>query len=133
MNWMVRHPSVRRSMSTVWHSVDPSRTSWRRPLEICRRNRCRYRRNKLWGKLSGRELDIVFFGLCSEETFCLVTVALALAVLLVRVLDVDLFIHEELLVHALNSTIGSFERVVRDEAEAFGNAGFVARNLRRRC
>lgn len=44
-------------------------------------------------------------GLSREHTFGLVTVSLALAVLLVRVLDRDFFVHEILAVHVGDGVI----------------------------
>jgi hypothetical protein len=71
----------------------------------------------------------MFPRLRSEETLRLVTVTFSLPVFLVRVLHVDLLVHEELLIHALNRFIRRLERVVRDKPEALGEALIVTRNL----
>jgi hypothetical protein len=52
------------------------------------------------------ELDIVFPGLGSEGSFCIVSVSLALAVLLVCVLYGDGLVHEVLAVHVLDGLVG---------------------------
>ena len=67
--------------------------------------------------------------LSSQETLGLVSVALALAVLLVCILDVDFLVHEKLLVHVFYRLVGSFKGVIGDEAESFGDACIVSRNL----
>ena len=58
--------------------------------------------------------------------------AFALAVLLVGVLDGDVFVHEVLVVHVGDGVVGGFEVGVGDEAVAFGEVGFVAGDLKAR-
>lgn len=54
----------------------------------------------------------MFSRLSCEETLGLVSMALALAVLLVRVLHIDLFVHQKLLVHTLDRFVRGLEGVV---------------------
>jgi hypothetical protein len=55
--------------------------------------------------------------------------ALSLAVFLVRILHVDLFVHEKLFIHAFDRFVGGLKRVVGYEAEPFRDTGFVSCNL----
>jgi hypothetical protein len=71
----------------------------------------------------------VFSSLSGEETLCLVSVAFSLAILLVCVLHVDLFVHEELLVHAFYRFIGGFEGVIGDKTKSLRDTGVISRNL----
>lgn len=74
-------------------------------------------------------LHAVGFRLCGEHALCLVAVALAFAVFLEGVLDGDVLVHKVLVVHVGDGVVGGFEIAVRDEAVAFGEVGFVARDL----
>ena len=55
--------------------------------------------------------------------------SLSLPILLISVLDRHVFIHEILAVHVCYCVVRGFECGVRDEAVAFREAGFVARNF----
>lgn len=68
-------------------------------------------------------------GLSGKSTLCLVTVALALAVLLVGVLDADLLVQEVLAVHVADGVVGGVEVGEGDETVALGQVGLVASNL----
>ena len=72
-------------------------------------------------------------GLFREHAFCFVSVALALSVLLVRVLNGDLLAHHVLAVHAGNGCIRRVEVAKGDEAVALGQAVFVAGHLGGHC
>lgn len=76
--------------------------------------------------------DVVLLGLCSELAFGLVAVALALAVLLVGVLDRDGLVDEILVVHVSDGVVRRLEGRVADEAVALGHALVVACDLGRR-
>ena len=69
--------------------------------------------------------------LLGEHTFCLVSMALSLPILLVRILDRDLLIHHELAVHTGNGAIRRFKVAIGDEAIALGQAVLVAGDLGR--
>jgi hypothetical protein len=69
--------------------------------------------------------------LFGEHTLCLVSMALSLSVLLVRVLHRDLLVHHELAMHAGNGAIGRFKVTIGDEAVALGQAVLVAGDLGR--
>lgn len=75
------------------------------------------------------QLDVVFAGLGGEEALGLVAVALALAVLLVGVLDGDFFVREVLAVHVGDGFVGGLEGGEGDEAVAFAEVGVVAGDL----
>merc|ERR1712225_151603 len=70
--------------------------------------------------------DIILLARASEHTLRLITVSLALAVLLVRVLHGDVLVHQVLAVHVCDGVVGGLEAGVRDEAVAFREAGLVA-------
>lgn len=86
------------------------RTSW--ATEPSGSHRSGYWCNELRGKLSGGELNIVLSCLSGEETFSLISVAFTFTVFLVRVLDIDFFVHEILFIHGFDGAVGSFEGVV---------------------
>lgn len=65
-----------------------------------------------------------------QHALSLVTVPLALAVLLVRILHGDLFIHQILAVHVGDGGVGGLEVAKGDEAVAFGQVIIVAGDLR---
>ena len=71
------------------------------------------------------------FCLCSEHSLCLISVAVAFAVLLVRVLYRDVLVHEVLVMHVGDCVVGGLEVRVGYEAVAFGEIGFVASDLER--
>lgn len=81
-----------------------------------------------WQRLDGGR-DAVGLGLLREHALGLVAVALALAVLLVGVLDRDLLAHHVLAVHAGNGRVRRVKVAKGDEAVALGQAVFVAGNL----
>ena len=67
-----------------------------------------------------------------EQSFRLRTVTFTLAVLLVRVLHVDLFVAQKLSIHRLDGGVRRLERVERHEAESLAHAGVgIAHDLRR--
>ncbi len=68
-------------------------------------------------------------GLLREHALGLVTVSLALAVLLVGILNGDLLAHHVLAVHAGNGGVGGVKVAKGDEAVALGQAMLVAGNL----
>lgn len=74
-------------------------------------------------------LDTVLAGLCGESTLSSITMALALAILLVGVLDANLFVHKVLSIHVGDSVVGGFERRERDEAVTLGEVVLVASDL----
>jgi hypothetical protein len=76
-------------------------------------------------------LDAVRFGLGGEHSFGLVAVALALAVLFVRVLHRDLLVHQVLAVHVGDGVVGSFKVGKGDEAVTFGEVVFIPSDLRK--
>lgn len=67
-----------------------------------------------------------------EFSLGLVTVSLALAVLLVRVLDCDLLAQQVLPVHSIPRHIRSLEPIERDKSIALGHVVLVANDSRRR-
>ena len=71
----------------------------------------------------------MFLCLCCEKAFGLVPVTFSFSVFLVGVLDIDFFIHEELVVHGFDGFVGCFEGVVRYETESFGDSLVIASNL----
>lgn len=71
----------------------------------------------------------MFLGLGREHALSLITVALALAVLLVGVLHADVLVHKILPIHIGNGVVGSFEVAIGDEAIALGQSLIAARNL----
>lgn len=73
----------------------------------------------------------MLLGLGGEHPLGLVAVALALAVLLVRVLHADVLIHEELAVHVVDGIVAGLEAAVADEAVALAQAVVVAGDLGR--
>ena len=75
------------------------------------------------------ELDIILSSLCGEETFSLVAVTLAFAILFVGILYRDFFVHEVLPIHAFDGLVGGFKGVVGDEAVAFGGTRLVPGDL----
>jgi hypothetical protein len=81
------------------------------------------------GNGGGSGLDTVGFSLSGKHSFRLVTVSLTLSVLLVRVLDRDLLVHEVLAVHVGNGIIGRFKVGERNEPIALGQVRFVAGHL----
>ena len=79
------------------------------------------------------ELDVVHLGLGGKHSLCLVAVTLALAVLLVGVLDTDVLVHEVLAVHVCDGIVRGFKVGVRHKTVALGQACFgVAGDLGRR-
>jgi hypothetical protein len=72
----------------------------------------------------------VLASLGGQHALGLVTVSLALAVLLVRILHGDLFINQILAVHVGDGGVGGLEVAKRDEAVAFGQVIVVAGDLR---
>lgn len=93
---------------------------------------CRRLEEMLWQRLDGR-CDAVGLGLLRKHALGLVAVALALAVLLVGVLDRDLLAHHVLAVHAGNGGVRRVEVAVGDEAVALAHVVLVACNLGRLC
>lgn len=67
--------------------------------------------------------------LCCEETLGLVSMTFSFPVFLVGVLDIDFFIHEELVVHRFDGFVRCFEGVVGYETESFGDSLVVPSNL----
>ncbi len=63
--------------------------------------------------------DVVLLCLRGEHAFCFVAVSLSFSVLLVGVLDGDVFVHEVLPVHVRNRVVRGFECAIGDEAVAF--------------
>lgn len=73
---------------------------------------------ELWRKWLDGRLDIVFPSLRCEHTFGFITVSLAFAIFLVRVLDRDFFVHEILTVHVGDCFVRGLEIGKGDEAIA---------------
>lgn len=73
----------------------------------------------------------MLLGLSGQHPFRLVSVAFTFSVFLVSVLDVDFFIHQELVVHRFDCFVGGLERVVRYETEAFRYSLVVSGDLRK--
>jgi hypothetical protein len=82
------------------------------------------RRERLHG-----ELDVVLAGLGGEFALGIVAVALALAVLLVRVLDRDGLVHQVLAVHVLDRLVRGLEVGEGYKAVALGQIAVVPRDL----
>jgi Tfp pilus assembly protein PilZ len=74
-------------------------------------------------------LDTVRLCLSGKHSLSLVTVSLAFAVLLVSVLNGDLFVHQVLTVHVGDGVIRGLEVGERDESVALGKIVFVTGNL----
>lgn len=64
-----------------------------------------------------------------EGTLCGVTVAFALAVLLVGVLDGDFLVHEVLAVHVGDGVVGGFKGGKGDEAVTLAQVVFISGDL----
>lgn len=73
--------------------------------EASGRDRCGNGCDELRRKLGCWWGNVVFPRLGGEETFGLVAVTLALAVLFVGVLNADFLVHQVLLVHAFDGTV----------------------------
>lgn len=69
------------------------------------------------------------FGLGGKHSLRLVTVSFSFTVLLVGVLNRDLFVHEVLAVHVGNGIVRRFEGPERDKAVTFGQVVLVTGNL----
>lgn len=96
----------------------------------------RWRRRGLDGRLEesrrhGLRLDgdVVLLGLGGQHALGVVAVSLALAVLLVGVLDADVLVHEELAVHVVDGVVAGLEGAVADEAVALAEPVVVAGDL----
>ena len=61
------------------------------------------------GDCGGSRLNTMSFGLGGKHSFGLISMSLAFAVLLVSVLNRDLFVHEVLAVHVCDGVVGRFE------------------------
>jgi len=73
--------------------------------------------------------DSVSLGLLRQHALGFVSVAFALAVLLVSVLHRNLLVHNVLAMHAGNGGVGRLEVAEGDETVALGQVGLVAGNL----
>lgn len=73
----------------------------------------------------------MFLCFVCEFALCLVSVALAFAVFLVRILDCDFFASKELTVHVCDGFIGGVEVGEGYESVAFGEIVVVACDLER--
>lgn len=82
-----------------------------------------------WQRLNSRR-NSVSLGLFSKHTLGFVSMSLALAIFLIRVLNCDLFGHDVLVVHAGDGRIRGLEIAVGDETVTFRRGcDFIARNL----
>jgi len=73
--------------------------------------------------------NVVLLSLCGQLTLSLVTMALALAVFFVGILNANLLAKKVLAVHGVDSGITSLERIETDEAIAFGDIVIVANDV----
>jgi hypothetical protein len=71
----------------------------------------------------------MFPRLTGKHSLRFITMPLSLPILLISILNRNVFIHEILPVHVRDCVVRGFEGGVRDEAVAFGEPGLVARDL----
>lgn len=70
------------------------------------------------------------FGLLCKHTLRFITVTLALAILLVGILDGDLLVHHILTMHVCDSSIGRIEVGKRHKSVTFGHLKLITRHFR---
>jgi hypothetical protein len=71
----------------------------------------------------------MFLRLTRKHSLRFITMPLSLPIFLISVLNRNVFIHQVLPVHVRDCVVWGFECGVRDEAVAFWEAGFVARDF----
>lgn len=86
---------------------------------------------KLGGHWVDRDVDVVLSSLVGKLALGSVAVAFAFAILLVRVLDSDLAVHQELAVHLRDGVVRRLESGEADEAVALAEVVLVACHLGR--